>query len=576
MRRTMISRKHLKTLSYLCLLCLSVLDATIFASDKPNILFIIFDDLNDSVEGFGGHPQAKTPHLDKLAKRGIKFLNAQNNAPLCSPSRPSMLTGLYPHNTRYFGHPSESEGANGTYKKAWKHEVFKKSVTWMQHFRNHGYDVWGAGKIDHNFAERWSDWRSNGKLQYGPMPSWGPFPYKGSGAKPERHQMNMKVAVSHSSMPELPYISYFLPLSDIPDIQPNPAKGIAGYKGWYLYNKPYHYVSEADRDPMPDEQLAQWTENFFSERADSGKKQPFFLNIGINRPHEPMVAPDKYFDLFPLDEIQMPEGRKAGDLDDCATFMYKNLRTGKKSTSLGFRKNDKYIQKAYVKKFIQAYLANVAYADEMVGRILNALEKSPYADNTLIVVTSDNGYHMGEKDYFFKNSAWEESARAPLIFAGPGIPKNASCKTPVSLIDLYPTFNEIAGLPNDPHPHHPLDGHSMLPLLKEPTKGKWNGPKVALTAKIAKDLSNDKPIKAGYAKPAAQIYTVRSERYRYIICPDGGQELYDCEKDPHHWKNLASNPEYDDVMKNLHAEAERLTGQKLGVFYQPNTYKKRQ
>jgi arylsulfatase A-like enzyme len=158
---------------------------------------------------------------------------------------------------------------------------------------------------------------------------------------------------------------------------------------------------------------------------------------------------------------------------------------------------------------------------------------------------------------------------------GPGIPKNKACKTPVSLIDLYPTFNEIAGLPNDPHPHISLDGNSMLSLLKDPSAGIWKGPKVALTAKIAKDLSNDKPIKAGYAKPEAQIYTVRSEKYRYIICPDGGQELYDCEKDPHQWENLASNPEYESIMKELHQETENLTGEKLGIFYEPSTYKKR-
>lgn len=542
------------------------------SAQKPNILFIILDDLNDAVEGFGGHPQAHTPNIDRLAQHGVRFLNAANNAPLCSPSRPSMLTGLYPHTTGYFGNPGESQGANGSWKYSWKHEVFNKSVTWMQHFRSNGYDVYGAGKIDHNYSERWSDWEDDGELCYGPKPSWGPFPFSGSGLNPDSiREMNFALATSHPSLPDIYKLSFFVPLSDVPTTPPDHSIGFEGYTGWYLYNHPYRYVSETDRDPMPDELLAQYVEDFMKQRAASEDNTPFFLNIGINRPHAPLVAPQKYFDMFPLDEIQLAT-TKEGDLDDCAEFLWKDFKRDRISNQNGFKMYASIAEKGYMERWTQAYLACVAFADDMVGRILTALENSPYAENTLVVITSDNGYHMGEKNYKFKNSAWEEATRIPLVIAGPGVAKGKACAKPVSLIDLYPTFNDFCGLSNNPHPHLPLDGHSLIPLLKNPVRGKWDGPEVALTSLVARDQSNNKPIPEGIAKPEAQTYSVRSERYRYIICPDGATELYDHQKDPQEWINLSDNPDFFNVRKNLHAAAEKLTGKTLGSFYKINSY----
>jgi arylsulfatase A-like enzyme len=469
------------------------------ATEQPNILFIICDDLNDTVEGFGGHPQAYTPNIDRLATRGVRFLNANNNAPLCSPSRPSMLTGLYPHTTGYFSSPGESPGANGSNKYSWKHEVFEKSVTWMQHFRNNGYDVHGAGKIDHNYAERWTDWHVDGALRYGPKPSWGPFPFKGSGVRTNSTDMNFALAKPHPAQPEVSALSFFVPLSDVPD------------SGWYLYNRPYRYISETDRDPLPDELLAEYAKDFFATRPASGDDRPFFLNIGINRPHAPLVAPEKYFDLFPLDEVQLAL-RKDNDLDDCAPFLWKNFENGRVSRLSGFGKYEKKIKLGYMKQWTQAYLACIAFADDMIGQILTALENSPYADNTVVVFTSDHGYHMGEKDYHFKLSAWEESARIPLVVAGPGIARGRECTAPVSLIDLYPTFIDLAGLDPRPHPHLPLDGHSLVPLLHDPEQGEWLGPDVALMALVSRDMTTGKPLSHGIGKAGAQVYSVRSER----------------------------------------------------------------
>lgn len=561
-------------LSVLSVFCTQSLAA---ASQQPNILFIICDDLNDSVEGFGGHPQALTPNIDKLAARGVKFLNAAANAPLCAPSRPSMLTGLYPHTTNYYGNPNEN--ADGAYRIAWQHDIFKPTKTWVQYFREHGYDVFGAGKIDHNYGERWSDWTDrSGKRVYGPKPEWGPFPYKGSGRNPDSNtDMNFKLAAEHPSMPEIYKLSFFVPLSDVPTTPADPATGFEGYTGWYLYNQPYRYVSEADRDPLPDELLAEYAEDFFAERAASGGTKPFFMNIGINRPHAPLVAPQKYFDMFPLEDVQLAPVLE-DDLEDSAPFLYMDFTKGKMSMTGGHEKYLKKVKLGYMKQWTQAYLANVAFADDMIGRILDALEASPYADNTLVVLTSDHGYSMGEKLYNFKNSVWEESARVPFVIAGPSVVQGESCQQPVSLIDLYPTFIEMAGLPEQPHPHLTLDGHSLMPLLKDPEQGAWSGPKVSLTAVSAKDLSQwgaKSTILEAVGKPEAQIYSVRSDRFRYIICPDGSSELYDMVDDPYAWTNLSSNPEYASVKAALHSEAEALVGKPLGVFFKPNSYETR-
>jgi len=542
---------------------------------KPNILFIICDDLNASVGGFGGHPQTRTPNIDRLARQGVRFVNAQCNAPLCSPSRPSMLTGLYPHTTGYFGNPEESIGANGSWKFAWKHEVFAKSETWMQYFRTNGYDVYGAGKIDHNYAERWTDWYVDGKLRYGPMPSWGPFPYNGYKLNPDEFKENFDSVAKHPSMPEVYKLSYFVPLSDVPSTPPDPKTGFEGYKGWYLYGHPYRYVSETDRDPMPDELLAEYAEKLLASRPASGDSRPFFMNIGINRPHEPFVAPQKYFDMFPLDSIQLAE-RMDGDLDDCAPFLWKNFKSNRASSFSGFGKYQEINRLQLMKRWTQAYLACITFLDDMVGRILDALDKSPYRDNTLVVLVSDNGYHMGQKDYKFKNSAWEESAHIPMVIAGPGIARGQTCYTPVSLIDLYPTFIDFCGLSKQAPPAQKLDGFSLVPLLKNPEAGKWNGPDVALTSVIAQDLTTGKKVMPdGIGIPEAQSYSLRSKDFRYIICPDGSEELYDHTKDPHEWVNLANRSEFAAIQMEMRTKAEKMVGKKLGEFFEPNSYQPR-
>jgi arylsulfatase A-like enzyme len=185
----------------------------------------------------------------------------------------------------------------------------------------------------------------------------------------------------------------------------------------------------------------------------------------------------------------------------------------------------------------------VAFADDQIGKVLDALDASPYADNTLVIITSDHGYHMGEKEYLFKYSPWEESARVPLVIAGPGVAENKECVVPVSLLDIYPTLVDAAGLV----PLHKLDGHSLRPLLEKPGAGEWTGPLVSLTA-----IGSKLPVKKNTPASAKdQHFSIRSERYRYIRCRNGEEELYDHRNDPNEWENLAKHREYVTVLETM-------------------------
>ena len=536
----------------------AVMPADAGSAERPNVLFIICDDLNDSVDRMGGHPDARTPNVDRLMEQGVRFTNAQCNAPICGPSRASLVTGLYPSTTGYYGY---QQGRNH-----WRRNpVMKDARTMMEHFAAHGYDVYGTGKIFHNGQEDWNVWKRDGG--FGVRPDFGPFPWNGrterEGGVPRWSDMT-----AHPSMPE-PLRSAvrwrsFGPLSDVPEHKPDPSRGVPGYKGWIRGGKPFRYVSETDRDRMPDELNAEWAAQILKQEHD----QPFFLAVGFNRPHSPMYAPKPYFDLFPSERLQLPPYRK-NDLDDCARVLWEVPVTPSPYVNLsgrygfeGFELLQQSGGEAMWKRWIQAYLACVAFVDTQLGRILDALASSPHARDTIVIFTSDHGYQMGEKDYVFKNSVWEESARVPLVVMAPGVSKaNSECAHPVSLVDIYPTLIDLCDLPRDPNSGgngRPLDGHSIRPFLMDPTDGQWAGPPVALTAVAGLDpLEVNEP-----GRPERQHFSVRSKRHRYILCNDGSEELYDHAQDPHEWTNLAAEPTYAKVKRELRAELFKRTGRK--------------
>lgn len=563
---TMIKKLTGLVLAYLILA--SALQCAVAQKEKegPNILYIICDDLNDYIGVTGGHPQAITPNLDRLAQSGISFTNTACNYPVCMASRASMIYGLYPHTEQFFDVKSPLFH-QGPY-------VRERLHSYIEYFKKSGYAVYGAGKIYHNLMApegTWSD--DEGNSIYSVPPNWGPFPGDGKMnatlTEPAKEEYlakqqyfahgefeGMQSMWTLSSLDGTPFDNHpklpedfnsgtaYASLDEIPNSN--------GCDGWYLYDKPYRYNNEDDRDPMPDEMTAE----FICGLIEKGFDRPFMLSVGIVRPHTPLYVPKKYMDLYPLETLQMPLGIKEGDISDIAEDLGRNRNKPKiPYGSHGFHEYDLlngYKEGEGVREFLQAYLACITFVDEQVGKILEALESSPYADNTLIVFTSDNGYHIGEKEQVYKGSLWEESCRIPLIIAGPGIKAGEVCSLPVSLVDLYPTFLDYSGLsahPNKELGGPELDGYSLRPLLENP-QGVWDGPEVSLSA-LGSDANHHHKTKPD---KHAQHYSVRSERYRYIRSASGQEELYDMKEDPHCWTNIAGDPEMKPMKENLFAQ----------------------
>jgi len=302
-----------------------------------------------------------------------------------------------------------------------------------------------------------------------------------------------------------------------------------------MTRKPLRYVDDGDRDRVPDEVSADWAVNVLKRTHD----RPFYLGVGFIRPHTPLYAPKKYFDMFPIEDIQLPPYKK-DDLEDCARVLRGRWQWGFKKFRALIASGG---ERAW-KEWVQAYLACIAFVDDQIGKVLDALDAAGHRDNTIIVLTGDNGYHVGEKDCIQKWHLWDESTRVPLLVHVPGCAGNGkTCEHPVSLVDVYPTLVDLCGLPaspNKPRGGPDLDGHSLRPLLNDPEGGSWNGPAVALMG-----------IRDGKANPH---FSVRSSRYRYTLCGNGEQELYDHRDDPNEWNNLAGKPEMAEIAGNLRKE----------------------
>lgn len=512
------------------ILVTSVLALTpVHAQDKPNVLLIICDDLNDYVSGCGGHPQAKTPAVEKLAASGTLFSRAYCNFPACVPSRNSMIHGIYPHNSSSAWEP-------------WtKLAGFKGNKTMMAYFKENGYTVIGSGKVDHYYNPgEWTTFYH--KADYGPF--W--------------HQDGEEVAHPDVKAPFREIGKVDGSFGSLESALRNKPKAEDGW--YYSPSKWKEKAMPVVKDPemgwmTPDTRNAQLMKNLLTGKAE-GLKEPFFLAVGFIRPHLPLHVEEKYFSQFPLDSLKL-EPIKQGDSDD--TYL-KDLCDRK--TAKGYRYYDA-IKASYdtadegLKQFLQAYLASIASVDANIGTVMSALEKSKYKDNTIVILTSDNGWQMGEKEWLFKGSPWEESIRLPMIVRAPGVTTpGTTCDKPVSLVDIYPTLADLCGLKGSvikTPTGRKLDGHSMKPLLEDPVNGKSSGPEVALTLVNAE--LGDKP-----GDESTNHYSVRSARYRYIRYNNGKEELYDHDNDPYEWTNLAANKEFDAVRKQHLEWLNKLTG----------------
>lgn len=443
--------------------------------DRPDILFIAIDDLNDWIGHLEGHPQVKTPNIDRLAAQGISFTNAYTNAPSCNPARTSLMSGQLPSTTGVYGNYPD-----------WREVDELKGVNMLPaHFRKNGYRSVGGGKVFHAHT-----YFPRGNSGHNDPDSWDEF-----------------------------YPSLDIQLPD--EIKPPfiPANGNNGDLRKFIGFDWAGLVAEDDA--MADGQVINWAER---ELESGHNGLPRFMAVGIYRPHLPWYVPQKYIDMYPLDTIILPEVPE-DDLEDIPE-PYRSV-----GVSQGHLTHQWVVENDKWKQGVQAYLASISFADAMVGRVLDALEKSGRADNTIVVLFSDHGFQLGHKHRWRKYALWRQSSRIPLIIVAPGITApGITSQLPVSLVDLYPTLIKLAGLPT---PDHILEGNDLRPLLENPNAN-WD--KVAITT-------------YGFMNHAVQ-----DERYRYIRYSGGGEELYDHEKDPQEWTNLADSNEHAPIVQRLSSQ----------------------
>lgn len=530
---------------------------------QPNVIFIICDDLNDSVEKMGGHVDAKTPRIEEIMQVGVRFTNAHCNAPICGPSRASLWTGILPSTSGYYGFDQQSND--------WRDfDILGDAVTLMEHFKANGYTVWGSGKIFHNGHNDNSVFSVDPAGDGAGPADFGPFPWDGTHleyGKPKGFQ--------HPDMPtrNWGYYPSTASLDNKPGDTPDPA--YENYQWALKDDSTYDYTSEGGplgiegdvRDPMPDEISAQWAEGKLVQTHNS----PFLMVVGMNRPHAPFYAPKEFFDLFRdasgNNTVSLPPHLpNTDDLDDLPEIALgrPGIPASGNVLDRGYQSGmNKYKQdygngaNEWWLNFVQGYLACVAFADHQVGVIWDALQASEYANNTIVIVTSDHGYHLGEKDHSSKTTLWEETTRVPLVIYTPEMRPGGSlanvagleCSAPVSLIDLYPTLNALCDMPADPNGETgknniALDGNDLTPLIEAPLAGQWDGPSVSLShlhnARVDWPADTNSPW-------ALNHHAVRSENYRYIRYSDGSEELYDHSLDPNEWTNEAGNAVYAPV-----------------------------
>ncbi|MDF1656888.1 MAG: sulfatase [Verrucomicrobiales bacterium] len=422
------------------------------AVERPDVLFIAVDDMNDWISLLDPDSPIKTPNLERLAARGMSFTRAYCVSPACNPSRVATITGLRPSTSGVYGNKSD-----------WR-RALPDRLTLFQQFREVGYFVAGAGKIFHHHLD-------------------GAFHDDASfeSFEPMREQLYPETKLNGA--PE-----YGSPNTD-----------------WGVW--PPHEKDSIDFGTV------EAAKRILREAPDD---RPLFLACGIFKPHSPFFAPQEWHEETPLPL------RKEDDWDDLPTgaetllerpaWFWKGMMELEEKTPGSYQ------------RFINSYAAACRYADAKIGEVIDALDNNPRASDTIIVLWSDHGFHLGEKNHIEKFTLWEKANRVPFIVVAPGVTEpGTTCDRPVDLSVLYPTLLDLAGLPADDRG----DGVSIVPLLKNPAAN-W-----------------DRPAIMTYLKGN---HAVRTDRWRYIQYADGTEELYDHKEDPHEWENLADEAGLSDVV----------------------------
>lgn len=431
---------------------------------QPNVLFIAVDDLNTWLGCLNGYSNTKTPNIDKLASQGVLFSNAHCQAPLCGPSRASIMSGLRPSSTGIYGMISDDKIRRDD------NPVTKEIVFLPEYFRNNGYHTMGIGKLFHIHAPEGVFDESGGREKgFGPLPDKR-FVWDGFGTSDRKHYG--RTSTDWGAFPESDTL-------------------------------------------MPDHRSADWV----IERLNRKYDKPFFMGLGFLRPHVPLYVPQKWFEMHPLEGIEVAP-YKSDDLDDVPPVALKiNDLPMMPSTEWA-------IESGEWKNIIQAYLACVSFVDYEIGRVMEALKNTEYADNTVIVLWSDHGYRLGEKGTFAKHALWEPATNAPLMFVAPNLPKGKVVNKPAEMLSIYPTLLELCGLPA----YERNEGTSLVATMNRDSEEK-NA--FALTTY---GMNN---------------HAVKADGFRFIQYEDGEKELYDHKNDSNEFTNQANNPDYKDEIDVL-------------------------
>ena len=442
------------------------------AKERPNVLFIALDDMNCWLGCLGTHPEVQTPNMDRLARQGTLFTSAVCPSPVCNPSRTAMMTGMSPSTTGCYllnDHLADSPARF-------------KARPFPLYFRESGYHTMMAGKIDH-YGE---------PVAVAALQAFNTYMWCETGTNFGGQQMQM-----HSRHRDC-------------------MTGAPGFYSWAMHWGP---LDEDQTNELADTATARWT----CDQLRRGYDKPFLLAAGFHKPHQPLIAPQKFFDMYDPEKITLAE-KGPVDMGDMPHFARQVALTGYHDNGGGEHRS--IVEAGKEREIVQAYLACISYADDCIGEVLRALEHSPHADNTIVVLWSDNGWSLGEHFHWQKWSLFESDSRVPLIIKVPGMPAGQVCKAGVDFTDIYPTLVELCGLKTPAH----LQGQSLTPLLS------------------GREKDRERP---GLTSFGPSNHSVRTSRYRYTRYADGSEELYDIQEDPNEWSNLASSKEHLEIIASL-------------------------
>lgn len=453
------------------------------AVDKPNVVLLMSDDLNTALSGYG-HPQCKTPRLDELAERGLRFDNMHCQYPVCGASRASLMTGLYPYTNGMLGN-------SGVLR-----ENLPDVVTLSQLFRKNGYRVGRVSKIYH-------------------------------------------MGIPHEIIDGTAEHDDALSWDETVNIQAPEQNAPGARTEWSPQDTSSQTFTGVESSTGDLEHADGMAAEAAIEFLRRNKDKPFFLGCGFVRPHVPLVAPSKYFDLYDRDAMTAPTFPE-GDLDDVP----KVIREYKANSRYG-------VTPELHKGLLEAYYASISYMDAQVGRVLDALDELGLSENTIVIFSSDHGYLLGHHNKFQKQHLFEESTRVPFLFRVPWMKETHGQSTShlTELVDVYPTVAELAGLT----PPDDLQGESLLPLLEDPSSDSWQRDLVFTISRNGGE-------------------SIRTHEWRFNHWGFGakGKELYDRKNDPGEFTNLAGKPEYAEIQSELEA---RLKAKRDEAGYDPERYK---